>query len=101
MLGVLACSRALRVCMLARSHAWRVCVFACQRAWRVCELTGWRAWRASMCVLCLRASYLPSNLPLTYSRFCLINYLAVDTCKFELTGVIIKMEIAAKKQQIS
>ena len=93
LLGVLACSRALRVCVLACSRALRVCVFAClcvcvlacSRAWCVCVLTCLcacvlvflRAWR--VCVLaCLnaRTSYdaCLACLPLTYSRFCLIIY---------------------------
>ena len=48
-LGVLACSRALRAYVLACS---RVYVLACSRAWRACVLSmleclrAWRAWGA-------------------------------------------------------
>ena len=40
-LGVLACSRALRVYVLPCSRAWRACVLTCLACSR-----AWRAWRA-------------------------------------------------------
>ena len=60
-LGVLACSRALRVY-----------VFACSRAWRACVLTCLACFCAH--VLNLRACYdaCLACSALVYSRFCLI-----------------------------
>ena len=69
MLGVLPCSRALRVYVLACSRAWCVCVLPCLVCLRVSVLTCFRAsmlpcfraWRAYVlaclsCLACLRAS---------------------------------------------
>ena len=91
----------------------RAYVLACLACLRACLLGVFACLRACMLVLCLRASYdvFLAFLPSTYSRFCLIIYFvcinqsfaikkkAVDICKFELTGVIIKKKIA--KQQVS
>ena len=61
-LGVLACSRAWRVCVPTCLHSYELACLACLRA--------------CMRVLCLRASYdaYLACLPLTYSHFCLIIY---------------------------
>ena len=61
MLGVLACSRALRVYMLTCSRAWGAYVHAYLRAWRAYVLTCLaclRTWRAYVLGVftCLRAS---------------------------------------------
>ena len=120
---VFACWRAWRVCVLMCWRAWRawmltcwhVCVLACLaflhagilaflRAWRVCVLAYFYARALLTCFLwCVLGllTFLPNYLFCMHkSRLC-NQKKAVDTCKFELTGVIIKTEIAAKKQQIS
>ena len=119
---VLACSRALRVYVLACSRAWRVYVLTCLRDWRACVLPCFSA-----CVLAWSRAFvfawfvyvLTMMKCFTFLRVCVLsigvltflsNYLfclhksrlcnwkkAVNTCKFELTGVNLKKEIADKK----